>query len=57
MHKVMMDECKYETHFTTDKGEIVLWIEHESVMSTFVCLKYKDKINSSSVKQQAINDL
>ena len=57
MHKVKMDECKYETRFKTDKGEIVLWIEHESVMSTFVCLKYKDKINSSSVKQQAINDL
>lgn len=57
MHKVEMDECKYETRFTTEKGEIVLWIEHESVMSTFVCLQYKDKINSSAVKQQAINDL
>lgn len=57
MHKVRMDECKYETRFTTEKGEIVLWIDHESVMSTFVCLQYKDKINSGVVKQQAINDL
>ena len=57
MHKVKMDECKYETRFTTEKGEIVLWIEHESVRSTFVCLQYKDKINSGTVKQQAINDL
>jgi len=57
MHKVKMDECKYETRFVTEKGEIVLWIEHESVMSTFVCLQYKDKINSGTIKQQAINDL
>lgn len=57
MHKVEMDECKYETRFTTEKGEIVLWIDHESMMSTFVCLQYKDKINSGTVKQQALNDL
>jgi len=57
MHKVIMDECKYETRFITEKGEIVLWIGHERMMSTFVCLQYKDKINSGAVKQQAINDL
>ena len=57
LHKVKMDECKYETRFTTDKGEIVLWIEHDRFISTFVCLQYKDKINSSYIKQQALNDL
>ncbi|MBR4217860.1 MAG: hypothetical protein IKR71_02295 [Bacteroidales bacterium] len=57
LHKVKMDECKYETRFVTDKGEIILWIEHDNLLSTFVCLKYKDKLNISAVKQQAINDL
>lgn len=57
IHAVRMDRCKYETRFMTEKGEIVLWIDHKSVMSTFVCLQYKDKINSGAVKQQAINDL
>ncbi len=57
--KVKDDECKYETRFTTEKGEIVLWIEHGGFlsMSTYVCLQYKDSINSNAVKQQAINDL
>lgn len=51
------DKCKYETRFMTEKGEIVLWIDHKSMMSTFVCLQYKDIINSGAVKQQAVNDL
>lgn len=57
IRKVRMDECKYETRFDTEKGEIVLWIEHERTISTFVCLQYSDKINRTIVKQQAINDL
>lgn len=57
MHAVKMDRCKYESHFTTDKGEIVLWIEHESVMSCFVALVYKDKINSNIIKETAKDDL
>lgn len=57
IYAVQLDRCKYETRFSTEKGEIVLWIEHESTMSTFVCMQYKDKINSGVVKQQAINDL
>lgn len=56
-HKVTMDECKYETRFVTAKVEIILWIEHDNLLSTFVCLKYKDKINGNTIKQQAIRDL
>ncbi|MCR5423678.1 MAG: hypothetical protein K6E93_02825 [Bacteroidales bacterium] len=55
--RVKDGDCKYETRFTTDKGEIVLWIDHERLFSTFVCLQYKDRVNSDIVKQHAINDL
>lgn len=57
MHAVRMDKCKYESRFKTDKGEIVLWIEHESVMSCFVVLCYKDKINGGIIKDIAKDDL
>lgn len=57
MHAVKMDRCKYESRFTTEKGEIVLWIEHERVMSCFVALAYKDKINSNIIKEIAKDDL
>lgn len=57
MHAVRMDRCKYVTQFETEKGKIILWIEHDNFGSTFVCLQYTDKINKSSIKQQAINDL
>lgn len=57
MHSVKMDRCKYESRFTTEKGEIILWIEHESVMSCFVALAYKDKINSGIIKKIAKDDL
>ena len=57
MHAVSMDRCKYDTHFETEKGEIILWIEHSDFSTTFVCLQYLDKLNRNSIKQQAINDL
>lgn len=57
MLAVKMDNCKYETRFKTDKGEIVLWIEHESVMSCFVMLAYKDKVNGGIIKNVAKDDL
>ena len=57
MHAVKMDKCKYETRFKTDNGEIVLWIEHESVVSCFVMLTYKDKVNGSIIKNVAKDDL
>ena len=42
---------------TAEKGEIVLWIEHDGVSSTFVMLAYKDKINGNVIKNHAIDDL
>ena len=57
MHAVSMDRCKYDTHFETDKGEIILWIEHNGFSTAFVCLQYMDKINGNKIKRQAINDL
>lgn len=57
MHAVSMDRCKYDTHFETEKGEIILWIEHSDFSSAFVCLQYWDKLNGNSIKRQAINDL
>lgn len=57
MHYVHFDWCKYETRFASEKGEIVLWIEHDGVSSAFVMLAYKDKINGSVIKNHAIDDL
>lgn len=57
MHSVKFDRCKYETRFTVDNGEIVLWIEHENVSSCFVMLLYKDKVNGSVIREHAKRDL
>ncbi len=54
---VYSDECKYETRFVTDKGEITLRIENESIYRTFVSLTYKDKINNNVIEDHALNDL
>lgn len=57
MHQVQFDNCKYYCTWQTDKGEIRLSIEHESLISCFVRLVYLDKINSASIRKQAIDDL
>lgn len=57
MHAVKMDNCKYYSIWQTDKGEIELSIEHESVIRCFVRLEYYDKINGSIIKAKAIGDL
>lgn len=57
MIAVMTDRCNYESRFTTEKGEIVLSIEHEGAKSYFVTLVYKDKINSNIIKETAKDDL
>lgn len=57
MHSVKMDNCKYYSVWQTDKGNIELSIEHESVVRCFVRLAYYDKINSSIIKAKAIDDL
>lgn len=55
--EVKMDNCKYYSSWTTDKGEIQLSIDHNSVTSCFVKLAYFDKINSATIKKQALDDL
>ena len=57
MYAVSDDACKYESLFTTEKGDIKLSIGHSERESAFVRLQYNDKINGETVKQQAINDL
>lgn len=57
MYAVKMDKCKYETRFKNDKGEIVLWIEHENVLNCFVVLQYKDKTNGEIIREVAKDDL
>ena len=57
MYQVGMDRCKYYSIWQTDKGEIQLSIEHESVIKYFVRLGYFDKINNEIIKAKAIDDL
>lgn len=57
MHYVEFDKCKYETRYSTDKGEVILSIEHNGSLSCYVVLVYKDKINGSIIKQHAKDDL
>ena len=57
MYEVKFDNCKYNSIWQTDKGEIQLSIDHNSVTSCFVKLVYFDKINSATVKKQAMDDL
>ncbi len=57
MHDVQFDRCKYYSIWQTDKGEIQLSIDHNNVTSCFVKLAYFDKINSATIKKQALDDL
>lgn len=57
MYEVQFDRCKYYSIWETDKGQIELTIDHNSVISCFVKLVYFDKINSATIKKQAIDDL
>ena len=57
MHNVKMDRCKYVTTFKTPKGDIQLYIGHNSVMSCYVLLSYFDKINGDVIKAKAMEDL
>lgn len=57
MHFVGSDQCKYISQFTTDKGEIVLWIGHKGYSSSFVALAYSDKINANILYEHAKEDL
>ncbi|MCX2679378.1 hypothetical protein OOZ15_05430 [Galbibacter sp. EGI 63066] len=57
MYRVKFDNCKYYSVWQTDKGEIQLSIDHESVVRCFVRLGYFDKINGKIIKAKAIDDL
>ncbi len=57
MHYVVFDKSKYETHFVTDKGEMILSIDHKDLLHAFVKLTYKDKINGDIIESHAIDDL
>lgn len=57
MYKVKFDNCKYVSVWKTDKGEIQLSIQHQSVMRCYVSLSYSDKINSDIIKMKAKGDL
>jgi hypothetical protein len=57
MYEVQFDRCKYYSIWQTDKGDIQLSIDHNSVISCFVKLTYFDKINSDIIKAKAKDDL
>ena len=57
MHQVGMGRCKYSTTFETEKGYIELSIENDGFLSSYVVLSYFDKINSSIVRENALDDL
>jgi len=57
MIQVQLGACKYYATYETEKGSIQLTIEHDGVTRCFVKLAYFDKINSETVKKQALDDL
>jgi len=57
MIKVQLDACKYYTIYESEKGTIQLSIEHDGLTRCFVKLTYIDKINSETIKKEALNDL
>ena len=57
MYKVKFDNCKYSSLWKTDKGEIQLSIQHQSVTTCYVLLSYSDKINCNIIKTKAKRDL
>lgn len=56
LHELRMDRCTYATTFETPKGDIQLSLESQD-MKCFVLLKYWDKINTTAIETQALNDL
>ena len=57
LHELYMDRCTWYTTFTTPKGDIQLSLQKGGYGSYFVLLKYYDKINTDTVRQQAMDDL
>ncbi len=57
MTLVHLDACKYSTIYDTERGTIQLTIDHDSNSRCFVKLTYFDKINSETIKKEALKDL
>ena len=57
MHAVQFDNCKYQSIWSMEQGQIELSIDHQSVLSCYVRLLYFDKINGDKIKSSAIDDL
>ena len=57
MYEVKFDRCKYYSIWESEKGQIQLSIEHNSVISCFIKLLYLDRINNSAMRQKALDDL
>jgi hypothetical protein len=55
--QVQLGACKYYTTYETEKGSIQLTIEHDGVTRCFIKLAYFDKLNSDTIKKQALDDL
>lgn len=57
MYNVKFDNCKYNSTWETDKGNIQLSINHKGVVNCFITLVYFDKSNSELMRAKAIDDL
>lgn len=57
MVAVRNGDCKYNTQFSKDEGDIILSIEPWTYTECFVQLVYKDKENDQTVRDAAIDDL
>jgi len=57
LYHLKMDRCTYYTTFETPNGNIELSLKNNNSIHCFVILQYWDKINTSVVKKQAIEDL
>lgn len=57
MHYLQMDQCKYNTIFKTEKGDIELRLVHQSFSECYVMLSYFDAINQKAVLSDAMDDL
>jgi hypothetical protein len=57
IYDVKTDRCKYYSIWETNKGKIELSIDHDRGTKCYVKLIYIDKINSMTIKKQAIDDL
>jgi hypothetical protein len=57
MYEVKLDRCKFYSVWKTEKGEIQLSIDHESMLRCFVKILYFDKVNGAIINAKAKDDL